>query len=55
VRDALGLSRRQAKRLTSVGFPVLNQRDAEQADEIDEQAIIAALKTATNTIIRKGN
>ena len=53
VRDALGLSRRQAKRLTSAGYPVLTQRDAGQADEIDEQAIIAALKAATNTIIRK--
>lgn len=55
VRDALGLSRRQAKRLTSVGFPALTQRDVEgQADEPDEQAIIAALKAATQ-IIRKGN
>jgi HK97 family phage prohead protease len=50
VRDALGLSRRQAKRLTSVGFPVLTQRDAVQADEENEQAIIAALKAATHII-----
>lgn len=52
VRDALGLSRRQAKRLTSVGFPALTQRDVEQADEPDEQVITAALKAATD-IIRK--
>ena len=52
VRDALGLSRRQAKRLTSDGFTSLTQRDVEQADEPDEQAITAALKAATD-IIRK--
>lgn len=52
VRDALGLSRRQAKRLTALGYPVLSQRDAVLADD-DEQPIIAALKAATD-IIRKG-
>lgn len=51
VRDALGLSRRQAKTLTGLAWPALTQRDAEPAD--DPEQIIAALKAASVSI--RGN
>ena len=52
VRDALGLSRRQAKTLTGLAWPAFNQRDADQADD-SEQTILAALNAASVQI--RGN
>jgi HK97 family phage prohead protease len=49
VRDALGLSRRQAKQLTALAYPVLSGRDGDMTEE-QEQAIAAELKAATNLI-----
>lgn len=56
VRDALGLSRRQAKTLASVGFTALKDEcDAQdQSDELQQQQleILKALDCATASIIR---
>lgn len=49
VRDALGLSRRQAKTLTGLAWPALNQRDAGGVDD-SEQRLLAAMKQAAVTI-----
>jgi HK97 family phage prohead protease len=46
VRDALGLSRRQAKQLTALAYPVLSGRDGGMTDD-QEQAIAAEIKAAT--------
>lgn len=48
VRDALGLSRRQAKTLTGLAWPALSSRDGEEAG--DNEQVLAALKAASNTI-----
>ena len=51
VRDALGLSRRQSKKLAAVGYNALIECDAQKdADEVDQQSIIKALKCATTSI-----
>lgn len=56
VRDALGLSRRQAKTLASVGYTALKDEcDAQdQSDELQQQQleILKALDCATASIIR---
>ena len=54
VRDALGLSRRQAKTLTGLAWPALSGRDGETVDE-DEQkaaALVAQIKNITERIKR---
>lgn len=51
VRDALGLSRRAAKRLAAVGYPALTERDAPAVtDDVDPQQIIKALNDANLSI-----
>lgn len=50
VRDALGLSRRQSKQLAAVGYPALIECDAQPVEELDQQAILKALDSATTSI-----
>lgn len=52
VRDALKLSRRQSKKLASVGYAALVGCDAQS--ESDTREILSALKSATNQIIKAG-
>lgn len=53
VRDALGLSRRQAKMLTGLAWPALNQRDAGGVDDSEQQLAAAIHKAAS--LIRGDN
>lgn len=50
VRDALGLSRRQAKKLTGLAYTAMTQRDVDEMGDDIEQSIINALKSATQRI-----
>lgn len=53
VREALNLSRRQSKKLASVGYAALIGCDA-QSENSDAEEILSALKSASNQIMKAG-
>jgi len=55
VRDALGLSRRQAKTLTGLAWPALSGRDGEEAEEQEQDlaAVAAQIKNITALIQKR--